>query len=223
MVRMSSRSKGGALTLTAPAVRVKAHQYLQGWGPWPAAGQRERRCPWPRQPCPPGPGDGPAMEGNYKQRQGCASIYTIISSQQTCCVPVRTRAPLLGQFAQWRRPGFHRGSTWRLPQPVPRVCEWPPACSCPGCYMSSGQRDSGMEEMQHGVSITHLRQSHACSWYLRSRQILSKEPLLFLKKKKKKKRKQVFDRMQVNLLRGCIWLFSFSSTLHLILQQICVY
>lgn len=147
----------------APAATVKARQYLQGIRPWLAAGQRERWCPWPRQPCPPGPGDGPAVSRVITSKDRIVlHIVAITSSEQTCCVLFWTRAPRLWQFAQWWCPGFRWDSTWLLPQRIPRVCGWPPAWSCPGCCMSSGRLDSDMEEIQHGVSVVDLEQTHAC-------------------------------------------------------------
>lgn len=61
--------KEGRGTLRPPGARTKGHQYLPGLRPWPAAGQTERWCPSPRQPCPPGPADGPGISRKVTRKE----------------------------------------------------------------------------------------------------------------------------------------------------------
>lgn len=61
--------KEGRGTLRPPGARTKGHQYLPGLRPWPAAGQTERWCPSPRQPCPPGPADGPGISRKVSRKE----------------------------------------------------------------------------------------------------------------------------------------------------------
>lgn len=61
--------KGGKGNPPSPGARTKGHQYLPGLRPWPAAGQTERWCPSPRQPCPPGPADGPGISRKVTRKE----------------------------------------------------------------------------------------------------------------------------------------------------------
>lgn len=130
----------------APAAGLKGHQYLQGTRPWPAAGQTERWCPSPRQPCPPAPGDGPGRSRVITGWGGVVvSIVALTSQREMCCVLLWTFVPRLWRCDRWRCPEFRRDGTWSLPQRIPCVCGWPLAWSCPG-----GCRSSGRPHSDHG-------------------------------------------------------------------------
>ena len=71
--------KEGRGTLRPLGARTKGHQYLPGLRPWPAAGRTERWCPSPRQPCPPGPADGPGIS-QKSDKERMLTPYSLIHS-----------------------------------------------------------------------------------------------------------------------------------------------